>query len=325
LFLHKPIGFTYTSVSDQELMMELRHLRYFLAVARYQSFSRAAEELHLAQPSLSQQIQHLEQELGVVLFDRSMRRIELTQAGLELFQRATRLLEDMNDMCDIVREVGGARRGKVILGVNPSSAGLLVPHIARAMYERMPGVSLIIREKDSSSLIDMAVERKIDLGLGRVPLLKDNPKVSLVETQLLYQERAHLVVSVNHPLAQHTGEVRMAQLRAEPFLLRGHSTFYQQVLHACTTAGFMPNVVCEGAEIATLLRLVAAGIGITIIPEYGLKLMPHLQAHLVSLPIHSEESLTTNISLIWQKERYHSSLMRSMIALISEVIRPIDV
>ncbi|HEY7419855.1 MAG TPA: LysR substrate-binding domain-containing protein, partial [Ktedonobacteraceae bacterium] len=301
--------------------MDLRHLRYFHAVAQHQNFSRAAEELHLAQPSLSQQIQQLEHELGVVLFDRSRRQIELTQAGHEFFQHVRRLLEDVDDMREAVREVAGAQRGKVVLGVNPSSAGLLVPQIARSMYARMPGVSLIIHEKDSSSLVNMVIERKIDLGLGRVPLLKDNPKVALIEAQHLYQEQAHLVVSVNHPLARHTGEVRMAQLRDEPFLLRGHSTFYQQVLQACAVAGYIPHVVCEGAEIATLLRLVAAGIGITIVPAYGLKLMPHLQAQLVSLPIHSEESLTTNISLLWQRERYRSSTIHIMISLINEVVQ----
>jgi DNA-binding transcriptional LysR family regulator len=112
----------------------------------------------------------------------------------------------------------------------------------------------------------------------------------------------------------------MVQLRDESFLLRGHSTFYQQVLHACAVAGYIPRIVCEGAEIATLLRLVAAGIGITIVPEYGLKLMPHLQAQLASLPLHSEESLTTNISLLWSKERYRSSMLHIMTALINEEV-----
>jgi DNA-binding transcriptional LysR family regulator len=112
----------------------------------------------------------------------------------------------------------------------------------------MPGVSLIICERNSSSLVDMVIERKIDLGLGRVPLLKDNPKVALVETQLLYQEQAHLVVPVNHPLASHKGEVRMAQLRDEPCLLRGHSSFYQQVLHACAVAGYIPHACAMGPK-----------------------------------------------------------------------------
>src|SRR5258708_33619331 len=99
--------------------MDLRHLRYFLAVARQQNFSRAAEELHLAQPSLSQQIQQLEQELDVVLFDRSRRQIELTQAGDAFFQRARRLLEEVDDMREEVREVAGARRCQIVLGRNP--------------------------------------------------------------------------------------------------------------------------------------------------------------------------------------------------------------
>ena len=102
--------------------MELRHLRYFLAVARHHNFTRAAEELHMAQPPLSQQMQQLERELGVTLFDRSARQVELTQAGEVLLARAQRLLEMVDDLTTEVREVAGAQRGRVTLGVNRTAA-----------------------------------------------------------------------------------------------------------------------------------------------------------------------------------------------------------
>jgi LysR family transcriptional regulator, salicylic acid-responsive activator of bsdBCD len=107
-------------------------------------------------------------------------------------------------------------------------------------------------------------------------------------------------------------------------LLRGQSTFYQQVMNACKQAGFTPRVICEGAETATLLRLVATGVGITIVPEYGLKLMPHLQSSLVGIPIQREpeqESLTTTLGLVWRRGCYRSQTARLVEDIIKEVVQ----
>ena len=304
--------------------MELRHLRYFLAVARHRNFTRAAEELHLAQPPLSQQIQQLERELDVVLFDRSGRQIELTQAGEVLLQHSLRVFESIDDMLTEVGEVAGGQKGTVVLGTHPSSAGLLIPGIIQQMRKRLPEVGLIIREASTGTIVDLAIQRHVDLGLARLPLLKDDPRIALIDTHPLYQERALVVVPPDHPFTRQTGGIRIVELRDEPFLLRGVSMFYQQVMSACKQAGFTPRVICEGAEIDTLLRLVAGGVGITIVPEYGLKLMPHLHSSLVGIPIQQEpeqESLTTTLGLVWRRGRYRSQTVKLVEDIINEVVQ----
>lgn len=304
--------------------MELRHLRYFLAVAHHRNFTRAAEELHLAQPPLSQQIQQLERELKVVLFDRSGRQIELTQAGEVLLQHCLRVFESIDDMLTEVGEVAGGHKGTVVLGTHPSSAGLLLPAIIQQMRQRLPEVGLILREASTSTIVELVIQRHVDLGLARLPLLKDDPRIDLIDMHPLYQERALVVVPSDHRFTRQTGGVRIVELRDEPFLLRGGSTFYQQVMSACKQAGFTPRVICEGAETDTLLRLVAGGVGISIVPEYGLKLMSHLQASLVGIPIEREpeqESLTTTLGLVWRRGRYRSQTVRLVEDIIKEVVQ----
>lgn len=304
--------------------MELRHLRYFLAVAQHRNFTRAADELHLAQPPLSQQIQQLERELNTPLFDRSSRQIVLTAAGEVLFRHALHLFESIDDMLIEVSEVAGARKGMVVLGTNPSSSGLLLPDIIQQMRKQLPEVGLTIREASSSLLVDLAIQRHIDLGVVRLPLLKDDPRNAQIDMYPLYQERALVVVPIDHPFAQHKEGIRMQELHNEHFLLRGQSTFYRQVMSACKQAGFTPNILCEGAEIDTLLRLVVAGVGITIVPEYGLMLMPHLHSGLIGIPIMQEreqESLTTILGLVWKRGRYRSQTVKLLENIINDVVK----
>src|SRR5579871_4699489 len=198
--------------------MELRHLRYFLAVAQHRNFTRAAEELHIAQPPLSQQIQQLERELGATLFDRSARQVELTQAGEVLLLRARRVLEMIDDMTNEVREVAGARGGRVTLGVNRTAAALILPAVARLMRERMPGVELVILEGGTSTIAELVVERRVDLGLARLPLAEHEPFTALLESRPLYQEQVVAVMLRGHPLARRDS-IHIAELRDEPLMI----------------------------------------------------------------------------------------------------------
>ena len=304
--------------------MELRHLRYFLAVAQHRSFTRAAEELHIAQPPLSQQIQQLERELGALLFDRSARQVELTQAGEVLRERAQQVLQFVDDMAAEVRAVAGARGGRVTLGVNRTAAVLILPAVAQRMRERMPGVELVILEGGTSTIAEMAVERQIDLGLARVPLAVHEAAAALVETEPLYQEEVLVVLLREHPLAQRAGPLHIAELRDEPLMLvrRDQGTLYEQIMDACVAAGFTPRLVCEGAEIYTLMRLVEAGIGITMIPERSLHMIPGLEQRVVGLPLRigpNHEPIIMEAGLIWRRGRYRSQAALTLAEIIREV------
>jgi DNA-binding transcriptional LysR family regulator len=303
--------------------MELRHLRYFLAVARHRNFTRAAEELHIAQPPLSQQIQQLERELGATLFDRSARQVELTQAGEVLLLRARRVLEMIDDMTNEVREVAGARGGRVTLGVNRTAAALILPAVARLMRERMPGVELVILEGGTSTIAELVVERRVDLGLARLPLAEHEPFTALLESRPLYQEQVVAVLLRGHPLARRDS-IHIAELRDEPLMIvrRDQGTLYEQIISACEAAGFTPRLVCEGAEIYTLVRLVEAGLGITLIPERGLQLIPGVEERVVGLPLRTgpdNEGIIMEAGLIWRRGRYRSQATLTLAEIIQEV------
>ena len=310
--------------------MELRHLRYFLAVAQHRNFTRAAEELHIAQPPLSQQIQQLERELGATLFDRSARQVELTQAGEVLLLRARRVLEMIDDMTSEVREVAGARGGRVTLGVNRTAAALILPAVARLMRERLPGVELVILEGGTSTIAELAVERRIDLGLARLPLAEYEPFTALLESRPLYQEQVVAVMLREHPLAQRAGGIHIAELRDEPLMVvrRDQGTLYEQIISACAAAGFTPRLVCEGAEIYTLVRLVEAGLGITLIPERGLQLIPGVEERVIGLPLYTgpnNEGIVMEAGLIWRRGRYRSQAALTLAEIIQEVAEPAPV
>ncbi len=303
--------------------MELRHLRYFLAVAQHRNFTRAAEELHIAQPPLSQQIQQLERELGATLFDRSARQVELTQAGEVLLLRARRVLEMIDDMTNEVREVAGARGGRVTLGVNRTAAALILPAVARLMRERMPGVELVILEGGTSTIAELVVERRVDLGLARLPLAEHEPFTALLESRPLYQEQVVAVMLREHPLARRDS-IYIAELRDEPLMIvrRDQGTLYEQIISACEAAGFTPRLVCEGAEIYTLVRLVEAGLGITLIPERGLQLIPGVEERVIGLPLRTgpdNEGIIMEAGLIWRRGRYRSQAALTLAEIIQEV------
>jgi DNA-binding transcriptional LysR family regulator len=310
--------------------MELRHLRYFLAVAHYRNFTQAARELHLAQPPLSQQIQQLERELGVTLFDRSARQIALTPAGLELERRALALFEQVEDLIMATRDVAEARAGSVTLGVIPTAAGVLVPQIATQLRDRLPAVELIIKEGGSTTIAELVVNRKADMGLARFPLSAAiGPELLITES--LQQEPVVLVVPQGHRFAvvpTINGDrpgIPVAALRDEPLMLvrRDQGTLSDLVLDACAEAGFVPKIVCEGAEIDTLVRLVAAGVGLTFVPASGLWLMPHLRDHVVGIPLLAgpdEHMLTLTMGLIWRRQGYRSRAALELATIIHELI-----
>lgn len=232
--------------------MELRHLRYFLAVASHRNFTRAAQELHLAQPPLSQQIQQLERELGVTLFDRSARQIALTPAGQELERRAQDLFAQVDDLMAATRDVAEARAGSVTLGIIQTAAGVLLPEVTTRLRARLPEVELIIHEAGLTSVARLVADRRADLGLARIPLGVDAPAEQLVAEPLL-EEPVAVVVPRTHALASHAEGVFIGELRAEPLMLvrRDQGTLSDLVLDACRAAGFVPRIVCEGVDSST--------------------------------------------------------------------------
>src|SRR5581483_7565728 len=244
-------------------MIELRHLRYFTVLADELHFGRAAARLGIAQPPLSQQIQHLEAYTGTRLFDRSRRKVALSDAGRALVDDARRILADVERAVEAAQRAGRGESGSLIVAFAASVMFLELPTIIREFRERYPGVALELREMPTGAQIDAIAAGEIDIGFLRQP--SASPSLSLTT---ISREPLHIAVNRNHPLAQRR-RLTLRQLADEPFVLFPRDAgpgLYAQILGLCRDAGFEPRVVQETRELYTTVSLVEAGVGVTIVP-----------------------------------------------------------
>lgn len=244
--------------------MELRHIRYFVAVAEECHFGRAAERLHIAQPPLSQQIKQLEAELGVQLLTRSTRRVELTQAGERYLDRARAILASVDDAGREAVRVAAGELGRVSVGFVGTATYELLPRLARALREDFPGIELDLHgEMLTPDQVAALHAGTLDLGFLRPPVR--DPDLRL---KVLRREPLVVALPETHVLAR-LDAVPLGDLRAEPFITypsQHRSVTFDAVFDACLSAGFEPRVQQEVAETSTMVSFVAAGIGVAVVP-----------------------------------------------------------
>lgn len=245
--------------------MDLRHLRYFVAVAEERHFGRAAARLHMAQPPLSQQIRQLEAELGVTLLHRTTRRVELTDAGEAYLARARDVLAAVDEAALEARRVHEGLVGRLAIGCVGSATYTLLPSLARRLREQLPGIDVSFRgEMLGPDLVAGLLAGSLDLALLRPPV--DEPELRL---HALRRERLVVALPEGHALTRRA-RLRVADLRGEDFVVhpaRGRSVMHGLVVDLCREAGFAPRVRHEVAETSTLVTFVAAGLGVAVVPE----------------------------------------------------------
>ena len=250
--------------------MELRQLRYFVVVAHTRNVSRAAEELHIAQPPLSRQIQNLEAELGVKLLDRSARPLQLTEAGRFFYEQALQILGRLAQLKDQTQEIGATGRTRFVIGCVASTLYGGTPDLVRRMRGRWPNLQIEILEMMSSEQITALKEGRIDLGFGRVRLA--DPAIERVR---LREEALVLAIPVEHPLAQVAGPVNWSVLSEETLILypsQPRPSFADEVLSLLADARIAPAATREVRELQTAMGLVASGIGVAVVPASAQRL-----------------------------------------------------
>jgi DNA-binding transcriptional LysR family regulator len=245
--------------------VELRHLRYFRAVAEELHFGRAAERLHIAQPPLSQQIRQLERELGISLLVRSTRKVELTPAGAAYLKRAVAILDAVDDATEQAQRIAEGVEGHLAIGCVGSATYSLLPRLVRALREALPGVDVSVRgEMLAPAQLTALLAGEIDLALLRPPI--EQPGL-LVET--VRRDRLLVALPEGHQLASND-ELSVGDLRDEEFIAhagRGRSVMNSLVTAICADAGFVPRIRHQVEETSTLVTLVAAGLGVAVVPE----------------------------------------------------------
>lgn len=244
--------------------MDIRQLRYFLALAAERNFTRAAERLNMAQPPLSRQIQQLEDEVGAVLFDRDSRPLVLTPAGRLFYEQAVNVVRSMDDLKSIMRSFVASERQRVVVGFVPSTLYARLPDIIREFRKAAPEVDLVLVEMTSLEQIAALREGRIDIGFGRVRF--DDPTV---EREVLREETLVAALPAGHRLLDREGPIDLAALAGEPLIVypaAPRPSYADQVLSLFRDQGLQPGAIQEVRELQTALGLVAAEAGICIVP-----------------------------------------------------------
>jgi DNA-binding transcriptional LysR family regulator len=266
--------------------MELRHLRYFVAVAEERHFGRAARRLRMAQPPLSRQIQALEAELGFALLQRSRRSVELTPAGAVFLERARHLFTEVDSAIHEARRAHDGETGRISVAYLSSLAYSGLTRLLRAFRERLPGVEVTLRELSPAAQLDALKDGVLDVGFVRGPI--EDPTIAWERVR---RERLLVALPSDHPLAARK-RIPLSALAGEPFVTFPRSraaAFFDAIVSMCRDAGFSPRIVQQAPQL-DIVSLVAAGYGIAIMPESirdvhrpGLELRPIIGSPSVDL------------------------------------------
>lgn len=278
--------------------MDLRQLRYLVALAEELHFTRAAQREHIAQPALSQQIRRLEQELGLELVHRTTRQVALTEAGELLVARARRILGELDVARTEMGQLAGLRTGHVTVGTMHTMGPIDVSLVLATFHQRYPGVELTVREQSSEELAEMLRADELDLAFLSVTDRIDRHALGL--RQLVSEELA-VILPPRHHLAGRR-RIRMAELAGEQFISYREGARLRELLVAAGThAGFDPEVKLESNESLRIRRLVARGMGVAILPRSDAE-APGAEVAVAALiaPV-----LRRDITLAWREDRRH--------------------
>lgn len=285
-------------------------IRYFLAVAEARHFGHAAEKLHMRQPPLSQQIRLLERELGIELFTRTTRRVELTEAGRVLYEGAKRALDQLDEAILHARRVQQGEAGLLRVAFVSTAASQLLSPVLRAFRERHPQATIELFHLTSAQQARAFDARTIDAGLLRAPPQGE------IEVEVIDREPLFVALPETHPLARRKS-IGMPSLRKVPFVMwdqQQTAGIAQTILGLCTRYGFEPAIALEVTSPPAMLSLVAGGVGIAIVPQSAMQLRPQAVAF---RPLQERNAYSTML-LAWRRDNTPALLPR-FVSLVREV------
>ncbi len=246
--------------------MELRQLRYAMAVAQKLNFTQAAEALAIAQPALSQQIAGLERELGVRLFERTNRKVEITDAGRAFVRHAERIIDELAATAEEMTAYAGGLRGRVVVGTYQSFAEYTLPKLLGRFHASFPGIEIALREGMADDLLAGLRAGSVDVFIGDITESQYAGDRAF-RAEGLYEDELVVIVGAGHPLAR-ASTLRIEEVRDEPFVIfRPGSSITGRLMTAARNAGFRPRVVFESVDSLTVRSLVAEGLGIALFPR----------------------------------------------------------
>lgn len=283
--------------------MDIRQVRYFLAIAEEGSISRAAKKLYISQPPLSQQLKALEEELEVKLFERTTRSLEITEAGKVFRERALQIVELMDSTVREVRDSVSEMQGTLSVGFVASSGAALLPHRIPDFNRKYPEVTFQVREGSTHRILDLLNNGIIEVGIVRTPFNLENYEYVELPGE-------GMVAVATERYLEDWGEERLKlnELKGLPLVI--DKRFEKLIIGACQQAGFIPKVLCEGEDSRSLLGWASSGMGVAVVPRSAGELLP--SRDMVIREINSS-SLNTKTLITWVRNRTLSRVAQKFI------------
>ena len=288
-------------------ILDIKQLRYFRTIVQEGNITGAAKRLFITQPSLSQQLQLLEDELGVKLVDRGSRRITLTDAGRLLYDRAEQMLDLLNSTSTELKEIHGGYKGNLSIGTIASSGVTLLPGLIREFHRQYPGVTIDFRESDTPGILELLSNGVIEVGIIR--RIFDLDSYYWIE---LPTEPMIIASSESWSTGQEDQPITIKELKDKPMLI--HRRNEAMIYERCRQHGFEPNIVCKGDDVRSLLVLANEGIGFAIVTKSSIGLMPSSTIQYREI---ADSQLEIKKAVVWVKHRYISAAAKKFIAMLA--------
>ena len=296
--------------------MELRQLRYAVAVAAYRHFTKAAASVPVAQPALSHQVKLLELELGIELFERSRGGVRLTEAGEIFIARARRALAEVDAARDEIAALKGLASGRLVLGAMQALASLDLPRLLATFHAAHPGIEVSLREDSTRDMFMMAARGEIDLAIAALDV--DRP--AGLDAIPLVREPVLMAVPAAHPLA-HRESVAVQDFRHETFIFFGQGTGLRTITEkAAERAGFTPRASFETGSLDRLLALVSEGLGVALVPASTVR--GPRPPGIAALPV--SPAIDRTVGAVWRADHRHTPATAAFLALLREHADPPD-
>lgn len=288
--------------------MEIRELKYFVTVAKYNNFTKASEALHVTQPTLSKVVKSLESQLDVILFHRSPRKSELTDVGEVVYGQALKILNLVDELDVVLEDVTHLQKGKIKIGMPPLIGILFFPKMIKGFQEKYPGITIEIDERGANVIKDLVSEGELDVGFVMLPADMDEFHVIPYTSQQLM-----LIVNQSNPLAKKQ-TVMMKELQNEPMLLFSQDfTLHDRILQECEQAGFTPHIAYESSQWDFISQMVEHDLGVAMFPRAIAEKVN--QKVVRAIPI-VNPTIPWEIVLIVKKDRYLSHATKGFIKYI---------
>lgn len=291
--------------------MDIKQMQYLIEVARLKSFTKAAEALYITQPTISKMVKGLEEELGVSLFDRIGKRIELTDAGQLIVTKAQQIVAEYQNMAAELDDLRNMKRGHLRIGLPPMVGASFFPNVIGKFHERYPDITIQLFEDGAKKVEHDVVEGLLDAGVAVLPTLQEG-----LASFPFVEERLLLVLPLSHRLSQRD-QVHLQELSEEDFVLfRQDFTLHDRIIATCTQLGFQPRIVYESSQWDLISEMVAVGLGITLLPETICREIGDKRVRITPLtPV-----IPWKLGMIWRDDRYLSYATREWVHFAREML-----